>query len=291
MRKQSKHLSRAQSPPPLAGLVAAAVSLLFAFPLIWMVVSSLKSPAELAENPHRWLPRSWAWGNYTAALQSMPFARYLLNTLILCAGTIAGTLISCTLAAYGFSRVRWKGRDLCFGLALATMLLPWHVTMIPRFLLMRELGLFNSLWAIVLPTFLGDAFYIFLLRQFFMTLPESLSEAGRLDGLSELGVFWHIILPLSKPALATVAVFQFTATWNNFNGPLLYLSDPDKFPLAYGLQRFTSAYADQTHLLMAAATLFTIPMMLVFFSGTKDLCGGDFDHGDQMIGCPLRIVE
>ncbi len=274
MPKPSKHSSPTKAPPPLAAPMAVAVSLLLVFPLVWMVASSLKTPAELAENPHRWLPRTWAWENYSTALRAMPFARYLLNTVILCAGTVAGTLCSCSLAAYGFSRVRWRGRDMCFGLALATMLLPWHVTMIPRFLLIRELGLYNSLWAIVIPTFLGDAFYIFLLRQFFMTLPESLSEAGRLDGLSELGVFWHIILPLSKPALATVAVFQFAATWNNFNGPLLYLSDPNKFPLAYGLQRFTSAYADQTHLLMAAATLFTIPMMLVYFLAQRTFVEG-----------------
>jgi multiple sugar transport system permease protein len=159
-------------------------------------------------------------------------------------------------------------------MTLATMLLPWHVTMIPRFLLIREVGLFDSLWGLVLPTFLGDAYYIFLLRQFFITLPESLSEAGRLDGLSEFGVFWHIILPLSRPALATVAAFQFAASWNNFHGPLLYLSDPDKFPLAYGLQRFTSAYADQTHLLMAAATLFAIPMMLVYFLAQRTFVEG-----------------
>lgn len=274
MPTRASRLPRIQTPPPLAGLIAPAISLLFMFPLIWMVLSSLKSPAELAENPHHLLPRAWAWQNYAQALQSMPFSRYLCNTLILCAGTVMGTLISCSLAAYGFSRVRWKGRDLCFGLAMATMLLPWHVTMIPRFLLIRELGLFNSLWAIVLPAFLGDAFYIFLLRQFFISLPESLSEAGRLDGLSEFGVFWHLVLPLSKPALATVAIFQFAATWNNFYGPLLYLSDPDKFPLAYGLQRFSSAYADQTHLLLAAATLFTIPMMLVFFLAQRTFVEG-----------------
>ncbi len=239
-----------------------------------MFLSSLKSAAELAENPHRLLPRTWEWSNYHQAITSMPFVRYLLNTVLLCAGTVTGTLISCSLAAYGFSRVRWRGRNLCFALALSTMLLPWHVTMIPRFLLLREMGLYNSLWAIIVPTFLGDAFYIFLLRQFFVTIPESLSEAGRLDGLSEFGVFWRIILPLSKPALATVAIFQFAATWNNFSAPLLYLSDPDKFPLAYGLERFTSAYADQTHLLLAAATLFTIPMLLVFFLAQRTFVEG-----------------
>ena len=137
--------------------------------------------------------------------------------------------------------------------------------MIPRFLLLREVGLYNSLGALVVPTFLGDAFFIFLLRQFFLTIPEELSEAGRLDGLGEWGIFRRIILPLSTPALMTVALFQFIASWNDFSGPLLYLSDPNKFPLAYGLEQFVSSYSDQTHLLLAAATLFTAPIVLLFF--------------------------
>ena len=161
-----------------------------------------------------------------------------------------------------------------FALVIATMLLPWHVTMIPRFLLISELGLYNSLWALILPTFLGDAFFIFLLRQFFLTIPEELSEAGRLDGLSEWGVLLHIILPLSKPALATVALFQFIAAWNDFNGPLLYLSDPGKFPLAYGLERFVSSYSDQTHLLLAAAVLFTLPILVLFLLAQRTFIRG-----------------
>lgn len=251
--------------PPLAlklllWLSAAA----FAFPLVWMVLCSLKSPEELAENPYRLLPREWRWSNYPEALASMPYFRYQANTLILCLGSVAGTLFSCSLAAYAFARLRWRGRDAVFGLVIVTMLLPWHVTMIPRFLLLRELGLYDSLAALIAPTFLGDAFSIFLLRQFFLTIPEEFSEAARLDGLGEGGVFVWIILPLAKPALATVALFQFVAAWNDFSGPLLYLNDVQKFPLAYGLERFLSSYADQTHLLLAAATLFAMPMILLF---------------------------
>jgi multiple sugar transport system permease protein len=152
-----------------------------------------------------------------------------------------------------------------FGTLIATMLLPWHVTMIPRFVLLRDLGLYNSLGALVVPTFLGDAFSIFLLRQFFLTIPEELSEAARLDGCSEWSVFWRIVLPLSKPALATVALFQFIAAWNDFSGPLIYLSDPSRFPLAYGLEQFVSSYSSQTNLLMAAAVLFTLPIVVLFF--------------------------
>ena len=154
------------------------------------------------------------------------------------------------------------------------MLLPWHVTMIPRFLLFRELHLYNSMAALIIPSFLGDAFFVFLLRQFFISIPEELSEAARLDGLSEWGIYWRIILPLSKPALATVALFQFIATWNDFSGPLLYLNDPEKFPLAYGLEQFVSSYGDQTHWLLAAAVLFTLPLLILFFFTQKTFLRG-----------------
>ena len=157
---------------------------------------------------------------------------------------------------------------------MMTMLLPWQVTMIPRFVLISKLGLYNSLWAIILPAFLGNAFFIFLLRQFFISVPEQLLEAGRLDGLSHWGLFWRIMLPLSKPAIATVALFQFVETWNDFGGPLLYLNDPERFPLAYGLERFVSSYGDQTHLLLAAAVMFTLPILVLFFLAQKTFIQG-----------------
>jgi multiple sugar transport system permease protein len=159
-------------------------------------------------------------------------------------------------------------------LVIATMLLPWHVTMIPRFQLLRELGLYNSLGALIVPACLGDAFSIFLLRQFFLTIPRELNEAARLDGVSEWGIFWRIIVPLSKPALLSVGLLQLIAAWNDFSGPLLYLSDPQKFPLAYGLEQFVSAYSDQTHLLLAAATIFTLPLILLFLFTQKAFVQG-----------------
>ena len=248
----------------MAYLLLVAATVVIASPLAWMVLSSLKSPTQLTSNPHALLPSPWMWSNYPEAMGSMPYLRYLRNSLLLCAGSVTGTLLSCSLAAYGFARLKWRGRNAVFGILIATMLLPWHVTMIPRFLLLRELGLYNTLAALWAPTFLGEAFYIFLLRQFFLTIPEELSEAARLDGLSEWGIYWQIILPLSKPALATVALLQFIASWNDFSGPLLYLSDPQKFPLAYGLQQFVSSYSDQTHLLLAASVLFTLPIVVLF---------------------------
>ena len=253
--------------PPLLGYLALALMIAaFATPLIWMVLCSLKPAAQLAESPYSFWPREWQWSNYPDAVHEMRyFAQYLRNTLILCIGSVVGTLFSCSLAAYAFARLKWRGRRVLFAAMIATMLLPWHVTMIPRFVVISQLGLYNSLAALVLPTFLGDAFYIFLLRQFFLTIPEELSEAGRLDGLSEWGIFSRIMLPLSKPALATIALFQFIAAWNDFSGPLLYLSDKQKFPLAYGLESFISSYSDQTHLLLAGAVLFTLPIVILFF--------------------------
>lgn len=257
---------RRRSPPPFVAhallLVAAAV---FAVPLVWLVLTSFKPAEQITADPHRVLPVEWRAANYVEAVTTMPYFQYLRNSLVLCAGSVLGTLWSCSLAAYAFARLRFPGRNGLFGLMIATMLLPWHVTMIPRFLLISELGLYNTLAALIVPTFLGDAFSIFLLRQFFLTIPEELSEAARLDGASEWGIFWRIVLPLSRPALATVALFQFVAAWNDFNGPLLYLNDPARFTLAYGLEQFTSAYSSQTNLLMAAAVLFTLPIVILFF--------------------------
>ncbi len=255
-------------------LLLVSVSGLFVFPLLLMLLASVKPAGQLTSDPYSLLPSSIRTENYGEALQSIPYVKYLANSIVLCVGSVLGTVVSCSLAAYGFARMKWRGRNALFAVLIGTMLLPWHVTMIPRFVLFSELGLYNRLAAIILPTFLGDAFYIFLLRQFFMSIPEEISEAARLDGLSEFGIYWRIILPLSKPALITVAMFQLVACWNDFSGPLLYLSDHEKFPLAYGLEQFVSSYADQTHLLMAASVMFTLPMIFLFFVAQKSFTRG-----------------
>ena len=250
------------------------VSLIFSLPLVMMVSGSLKSDEDLKSNPYQLVPAELHWSNYPAALESMPFVQYLINTLVLCAGTVIGTTLSCAVVAYGLSRVKWRWQKWVFASVVGTMLLPWHVTMIPRFVLISELGLYNSLWAIIGPTLLGDAFFIFLLRQFFLSIPEEIFEAARMDGLSHWGIFWWILIPLSRPALATVALFQFVQTWNDFGGPLLYLNDPQKFPLAYGLERFVSSYSGQPNLLLAAAVLFTIPIIVLFFFAQRTFIEG-----------------
>ena len=245
----------------------------FALPILMMVSGSLQSPEQIARNPNA-IPETFHWSNYADAVSSMPMMLYLSNSLMLCAGCVVGTTLSCSLVAYGLCKIDFRGRKLLMISVLATMLLPWQIMMVPRFVLISEVGLYNSLWAIIGPTFLGDAFFIFLLRQFFVSIPDQLLEAGRIDGLGHWGLFWRIVLPLSWPAIATVALFQFVQTWNDFGGPLLYLSDPDQFPLAYGLERFVSSYSDQTNLLLAASVLFTLPIVLLFFLAQKTFIEG-----------------
>jgi multiple sugar transport system permease protein len=254
---------------------------LYAAPIALMVVSSLKSREQLVRDPYQVLPDPLRWENYIDATQGFPFLLGLSNSLMLCAGCVIGTTLSCSLVAYSLARVRWRGRRMAMVLVMITMMLPWHVAMIPRFWLTRELGLYDSLWAIILPTFLGNAFYIFLLRQFFLTIPEELFDAGRMDGLNHWGLYTRIAVPLSLPALAAVALFQFIETWNDFSGPLLYLSDPDKFPLAYSLERFVSSYGDQTHLLLAAAVMFTLPPLMLFFLSQRTFVRGISTTGSK----------
>lgn len=252
------------------GLLAAVMIA----PLVWMVLTSLKSPEQIATAPYSWWPRPFRWTNYAEALAAIPFAKYLANTVLLCMGSVTGTLISCSLVAYGFARLRWPGRDWMFAALIATMLLPWQVTMVPRFLIVRELGLYDSLWALIMPKFFAEAFYVFLLRQFFLTVPQEMVDAARVDGCSEVGVLWRVMLPLARPALATVALLEFVATWNDYGGPLLYLNDPERFPLAYGLEQFVSAHSSQMHLLLAAAVMFTLPVVLLFFFAQRAFVRG-----------------
>ena len=261
----SEPIRPVETPPRTAHLWLVLAAGLFAAPLVWMVLTSLKTPEQIAAEPYSWVPNPVRPGNYAESLRAMPFARYLANTLILCVGSVAGTLVSCTCAAYAFSLLKWRGRDALFGVLIATMLLPWQVTMAPRFEIIRALGLYDSLGALILPTFLGSAFYIFLLRQFFLTIPRETLDAARIDGCSELGVLWRVVVPMARPALATVALLQFVAAWNDYGGPLLYLSDPRRFPLAYGLERFVSAHSSETPLLLAAAVVFTLPIVVLFF--------------------------
>lgn len=210
------------------------------------------------------------WKNYPDALKFLPQETksgmvFVGNTLILCALTIIGTLLSCSLVAYSFARLRWPGRDLMFMVLLATMMLPGAVTMMPVFLIFRWLGWIDTLQPLWVPAFLGGAFNIFLLRQFFMTIPNDLEDAAKIDGCSYLTIYWRIMLPLIKPALAAITILTFMGSWNNFMGPLIYISSPLRMPLAYALQLFQTAHGGEPGLLMAASTMMMLPVLLIFF--------------------------
>jgi multiple sugar transport system permease protein len=216
------------------------------------------------------------WGNYLEAIRVMKmFPRYLRNTLILCILTVVGTVVSSSLAAYGFSRIEWRGRNSLFVLALATMMVPFPVTMVPLYCLFRWLGWIGKLKPLWVGSFFAGAFNVFLLRQFFMTLPRDLSEAARIDGCGEFRIFWQIVLPLCRPALMVVALFQFMYTWNDFMGPLIYLTNQQDFTLALGLQFFQSQLGGtEWHYLMAASTLVALPIIVLFFFTQKTFIEG-----------------
>lgn len=241
------------------------VGLAFFLPLAWMISTSLKPDVEIFVFPPKWLPSQIIWSNYPKALSTIPFFLYLKNTLFLCLMNVIGTVASCSLVAYSFARIKWIGRDFLFIVVLGTMMLPFPVTMIPLFLVFKQIGWLNSFYPLIAPAFFGSPFYIFLLRQFFLTIPYDLSDAARIDGCSEFMIFLRIILPLSRPALATVALFTFLATWNDFLAPLIYLNDPRMWTLALGLQRFQSQHSTDWQQLMAAATVMTLPIVVLFF--------------------------
>jgi multiple sugar transport system permease protein len=242
-----------------------ALGLLFLGPFFWMVSSSLKTNEQLFIADTVWMPDPVRWQNYPEALTSIPFFDYLRNTLVICGFGVLGSLLSCSVVAYGFARIEWPGRNALFILLLATMMLPQQVTMIPTFLLFRWLGWYGTFQPLIVPAFFGSPFLIFLLRQFFLTIPKELSEAARIDGASELGIFSRVVLPLAKPALATVALFTFLHHWNDFLGPLIYLKDQSSYTIALGLQQFLNAYRSQWGLLMAASTVVTLPIIVLFF--------------------------
>lgn len=252
-------------------LIAGAV--LFLFPLLWMVSTSLKPIEETMKMPPDLLPTAPRWENYARAvlyqsdkLGYIPFLLYARNTLYIAVLAVAGTVLSNALVAYGFARLQWPGRDVLFVTTLATMMIPFTVLIVPTYALFKTLGWVGSPKPLWIPAWFGSAFNIFLLRQFFLTIPFELSDAARVDGCSEFRIFREIILPLAKPALAVVALFQFLYVWNDFLGPLVYLTEQKSFTLALGLQFYQSQHGGtEWNMLMAAATIVCAPVILLFF--------------------------
>lgn len=245
------------------------VALLFLVPLLWMLSSSLKPNYQIFEVPPRWLPNPPRWQNYREALTILPFNRYILNTAVITLLTIIGHVLSCTIIAYAFARLRAPGKNALFVVLLATMMLPYPVTMVPLYVLFNALGWINTVLPLVVPAYTGSAFYIFLLRQFFMGIPNELEDAARIDGAGLLQTLWRIILPLALPALATVAIFTFQSAWNDFLGPLIYLQRPELYTVTLGLQFFRTSYTTNWAYLMAASLVTVLPVVNVFFLAQK----------------------
>lgn len=246
-------------------VVLIGLASIYILPFIWLISSSLKSPSQIFVIPPQWIPNPVIWQNYPEALTLMPFFTYLKNTCIIAFTTVLGSLLSCSLVAYAFARLRWPGRNIFFILLLSTMMIPFPVTMAPLFILFSKIGWINTFNPLIIPAFCASPFLTFLLRQFFRTIPTELSDAAKIDGCTELGIYSRIILPLAKPALAVTAIFEFLFAWNNFLGPLIYLTDQSKYTLAIGLQLFKGAHDTEWALQMAASAVVILPVIVLFF--------------------------
>jgi multiple sugar transport system permease protein len=242
---------------PLLTVLAAACLV----PFVWMLLTALKPETEVFNMA--WLPSRPAWENFPRAFAAFPFARFLGNTVVVAAGSTSLHLLTSVLAAYAFARLRFRGRDVLFVLYLGTLMIPQQVTIVPLFLMMRDVGWVDTFWALILPSAF-HALGVFLLRQFFMTIPRELEESALIDGAGRLRILWQIIVPLSKPALATLAVFTFIREWNSFLWPLIVTTSPEMRTLSVGLSLFNGQYGTEWHLLMAAATVTLLPTLLIF---------------------------
>jgi multiple sugar transport system permease protein len=246
------------------------ISAMFVIPFIWMARSSLMSLTQIFEMPPVWIPSPFHWGNFYKAMTSLNFDVFFRNTMIIVIFGLIGTLVTSTISAFGFSRIQWKGRNFIFGILLSSMMLPGAVTLIPSFLGWKALGFYDTFAPLIVPAYFGGGiFNVFLLRQFYMTIPRDYDEAAVVDGASYFQIFFRIILPLSRSAVIVVALFSFLAYWNDFFNPLIYLKSDRLFTLALGLQMFQGVYTSQWDLLMAASTVVVLPSVIVFLVGQK----------------------
>lgn len=246
------------------------------FPFVWMLSASFKLAGDILVYPPKLWPDPLTLENYTFLFKDLGFMIFVKNSLIVSTFTIAGHVISGSLVAYGFARLRFPGRNILFLLVLSTMMIPFQAYMIPRFLIMRQLGVLDSLVAVFLPYLFGGPFYIFLMRQYFMGIPTELDDAARIDGCNTFRIYWSILLPIAKPVLATVIVLEFLGSWTSFLEPLIYLSSQENYTVALGLSLLRSGYSGQVQWgpMMAATTLSAIPPLIAFVLAQKQLLGG-----------------
>jgi multiple sugar transport system permease protein len=250
----------------LPRIILIAMCCLFFFPFYQMIITSLKTNEELNIFPPTFFPHVFLWSNYVDAIKYITFLRFTLNSLILAAGVTIGSVVSNSLIAYGFARIKWPGRDKLFFIAIATLFIPFPVTIVALFDIFAKIHWVNTYLPLIVPAFFGQAFNIFLMRQFLLEIPRELSEAARIDGSNELQTFWVVILPLLRPAIAVVAIFSAVGAWNDFLTPLLFLNSEELYPLSIGLQFFRSQHNIAYTLLMAASTLVVLPLIALFLS-------------------------
>lgn len=238
---------------------------LYLLPFLWVLSSSLKSSSEIFSFPPKWIPDPIRWDNYPRALKMFPFHRYFFNSVVVAGGSILGGILSATLVGYAFAKYNFKLKNFWFIVLLSTMMIPFQAKMIPMFLIFRRLGMIDTYWPLLLPEFFGSPWLVFLSRQFFMTIPDEISDAGRVDGCSEFRIYWNLILPLTKPLLAAIAIFEFMFAWKDFIRPLIYLNSQKLYTVAVALQLYSGSQQTEWSLQMAATAAVILPALLLFF--------------------------
>ncbi|HMN26557.1 MAG TPA: carbohydrate ABC transporter permease [Caldilineaceae bacterium] len=253
-------------------LIGVGITMLL--PLLWMISTSLKQPGEVFLLPPKWIPNPPQWGNYVKLFEVLPFGRFLLNSLKISGLATLGALISCSMAAFAFARMNFPGRNILFAIILATLMIPYHVTLIPLFALYKNMGWLSTHLPLTVPYFFGTAFGIFLIRQFFLTIPQELMDAARIDGCSFIQIYYKIFLPLAKPAMATLGIFTFLGSWNNLIGPLIFLNEVSTMTLTLGLTLLTTQSNGRWELIQAGAVISVIPMIIIFLVGQEHFIQG-----------------
>ena len=255
-------------------LTLVGLAIVFMIPLFWMISTSLKARFEVFAYPPEIIPSNIQWGNFREIFTRVPLGRYMLNTVILVVANISGQLLAVPLVAYAFARLRFPGRETIFFIVIATMIVPTQVTLIPLYTLYQRLGLVDTYWPLILPSFFGSPFFIFLMRQYIKSLPRDLDDAARIDGAGTWGILYRIILPLCVAPLTIIVVYQFLWTWNDFLHPLIYIGNTDMYTLQLGLSMFRGRFTVEWHLLMAAALVSVLPQLVVYFFAQRKLIGG-----------------
>ena len=255
-------------------LLLTLLSLMSLFPLVWMFRSALMTSEEIFAIPIVWLPPKPRLANFKEALTAIPFIRYFLNTALIVGLNMVGNILASSFCAFGFSRIEFPGRRFLFSLVLSTLMIPSTVLLIPQFFSWKLVGAYDTYWPLIAPAFFLNAFFIFMFRQFFSGIPMDYDEAAFIDGANYLTIYRKVVMPMSKPAIATVGVFTFMWAWNDFFGPLIYLQDMDKYTLALGLMSFRSQYNSEWHYMMAVASVVTLPMIVLYFFAQRHFVQG-----------------